>query len=63
MIKKFNTTRDYSNYIRKISKVGFIQAEKFLASSIQEQQYQLEENAKVTATIDSILDGKKKVLK
>lgn len=63
MIKKFNTTRDYSNYIRKISKVGFMQAQKFLALPTQEQQLQLEENAKITDMIDSILDIKKKVLK
>ncbi len=61
--KDFNTNKEYDNYIRRISKEGFLQIKKFLKMPDIERQALLIEHSRVTKNIETILTGKKKVLK
>lgn len=62
IVKKVQTSKNYSSFVRKISKDTYLQREKFLKLSATEKEKVIEDNQVVTEHILDQINVKKKVL-
>ena len=62
IVKKVQTSKNYSSFVRKISKDTYLQREKFLKLSATEKEKIIEDNKIVTEQILEQINIKKKVL-
>ena len=63
IVKKVSTSKNYSNYVRRISKDAYNNREQFLNLNEKEKEQFINKNIEITDQINELLNQKKKVLR